>query len=373
MECTLQYFSFDLDMKLLFVGTHFGGGGTESHFVTLAKAMHAAGHEVAAVIRPDTPIHHGLKDSGVQLYFGVFRNAFDPRGIRAVWRACGEFRPDWIVGSFSKEYWPLAIIARLRGVKLALFKHMDYPLRPATHYFIPRLAQRFIVISNFMRDNFIARGIDPARIQILYNPLDLEYFKPDAQLRKTSREQFGYAEDDIVLGFIGAMHPDKGMLPLCDALNQAMEQMPKLKAIWVGDGLAVQDLNTKIQKGGFAPRHFWHTWAEDVRPYYAAIDMLAVPTIGRETFGRVSIEAQASGIPVLCSDNGGLPETFVPDVTGKLLPAGDVAAWRDAILEMAGDTQLRKQLQEKGRSWIAQKFSSSAIAEQFTLLLEESR
>ena len=360
-------------MKLLFVGTHFGGGGTESHFVTLAKAMLAAGHEVAAVVRYGTPIHNGLQGSGVRLYNGVFRNAFDPRGIIATWRACSEFHPDWIIGSFSKEYWPLAIIARLRGVKLALFKHMDYPLRPVTHYFIPRLAHRFIVISNFMRGNFIARGIDPMRVQILYNPLDLEYFKHDARLRKTSREQFGYADDDIVIGFIGAMHPDKGMLPLCDAINQAMGQMPKLKAIWVGEGLAIPDLKAKITNGGFAPRHTLHTWTKDVRPYYAAIDMLAVPTIGRETFGRVSIEAQASGVPVLCSNNGGLPETFIPNVTGKLLPQSDVAAWRDAILELAVNAQLRIQLQQKGRDWVEQKFSAEVIAKQFTQLLEDAR
>jgi glycosyltransferase involved in cell wall biosynthesis len=357
-------------MKLLFVGTHHGGGGTESHFVTLAKAMLAEGHDVAAVIRADTPIHSGLQDSGVKLYFGIFRNAFDPRGIFAVWRACGEFHPDWMIGSFSKEYWPLAIIARLRGVKLALFKHMDYPLKPATQYFIPRLAQRFIVISNFMRDNFIARGIDPKQVQILYNPLDLEYFKPDAQLRQSNRDRFGYTDDDIVVGFIGAMHPDKGMLPLCDALNQAMVVMPKLKAIWVGDGQAVADLNAKIQKGGYPNHHIWHTWAKDVRPYYAAMDMLAVPTIGRETFGRVSIEAQALSLPVLCSNNGGLPETFSHDVTGKLVTSGDVAAWREAILEMAGDDQMRRSLGENGRNWVEKKFSSSSIAKKFTTLLE---
>jgi glycosyltransferase involved in cell wall biosynthesis len=358
-------------MKLLFVGTHHGGGGTESHFITLAKAMHAAGHEVAAVIRADTPIHHGLKDSGVKLYFGVFRNAFDPRGISATWRACGEFQPDWMVGSFSKEYWPLAIIARLRGVKLALFKHMDYPMRPTTRYFIPRMAHRFIVISNFMRNNFIARGIDAERIQMLYNPLDLEYFKPDAQLRKTSREQFGYADDDIVVGFIGAMHPDKGMLPLCDAINQAMTKMPQLKAIWVGEGLAVQDLKAKIQNGGFANHHILHTWSKDVRPYYAAIDILAMPTLVTETFGRVSIEAQACGVTVLCSNLGGLPETLEPNMTGRLLPVGDVTVWRDTILELAGNAQLRKQFQDKGRTWVEQKFSSAAIAKQFTALLKE--
>lgn len=359
-------------MRLLFVGTHYGGGGTESHFITLSKAMREAGHDVAAVVRFDTPIHNGLKDSGVQLYHGVFRNAFDPRGILAVWRAISAFQPDWIVGSFSKEYWPLAVIARLRGVKLALFKHMDYPLRFFTHHFIPRLAHRFIVISKFMRGNFIARGVDATRIQMLYNPLDLDYFKPDAQLRKTSRAQFNYAEDDIVVGFIGAMHPDKGMLPLCDALNQAMAINPHLKAIWVGDGLAVHDLKAKIKNGGYAARHLWHTWAKDVRPYYAAIDILAAPTLVTETFGRVSIEAQASGVPVLCSDLGGLPETMEADVTGKLLPVGDVAVWRDTVLQLAQDAQLRQRLQDKGRKWVAKNFSTAEIAKQFTALLEQS-
>lgn len=360
-------------MRLLFVGTHYGGGGTESHLVTLSKAMLAAGHDVAAVVRPDTPIHNGLAGSGVQLYSGVFRNAFDPRGIIAVWRAVSAFEPDWIVGSFSKEYWPLAVIARLRGVKLALFKHMDYPLRFLTHHFIPRLAHRFIVISEHMRRNFISRGVDATRIDLLYNPIDMEYFHPDPVLRRTSRAQLGFAEDDIVLGFIGAMHPDKGMLPLCDAVNLAMKEAPKLKAIWVGDGLAVQNLKAKIRQGGFANRHTWHTWSPNVLSYYAAVDMLAVPTIGNEAFGRVSIEAQACGIPVLCSDNGGLPETFEPDVTGLLIPPGDVPAWRDAILNLAGNPQLRMQMQNKGRDWVIQKFSTTEIAKQFTKLLDEAQ
>lgn len=359
-------------MKLLFVGTHYGGGGTESHLVTLSKAMLAAGHEVAAVVRPETPIHNALLGSGVRLYSGVFRNAFDPRGITAVWRAISDFGPDWMVGSFSKEYWPLAIIARLRGVKLALFKHMDYPLRFLTHHFIPRLAHRFIVISEHMRRNFIARGVDGNRIQMLYNPLDMDYFKPDPQLRQTSRAQLGFSEDDIVVGFIGAMHPDKGQLPLCEALNQAMAVNPKIKAIWVGDGLVVNELKNNIRNGGFKTHHIWHTWAKDVRPYYAALDMLAVPTIGNEAFGRVSIEAQAFGVPVICSNNGGLPETLKPGITGLLLPPGDINAWREAILNLADDKNSRVQLQNEGRCWIDNRFSTTAIVKQFTKLLEEA-
>lgn len=358
-------------MKLLFVGTSRGGGGTESHFITLAKAMRQEGHEVAAVVSPGSPIHQGLLGSGVRLYTGIFRNAFDPRGIGAVWRAIGVFNPDWIIGSFSKEYWPLAVISKMRGVKLALFRHMTFPLKPVTHYFIPRLADRFIVISNYVRENFIARGINPARIQMLYNPLDLDYFRPDPVLRKASREKFGFDENDIVIGFIGALHPHKGIFTLAESLDLAMAEMPKLKALWVGEGPAEPDLRERIRNGKFASSHICHRWAQDVRPYYAAMDMLAIPSIANEAFGRVSLEAQACAIPVLCSSNGGLPETLQPGTTGLLLPPGDVVAWGAAVLNLARDTQLRTRLQSRGRDWVAITFSTAAIAKQFAHLLEQ--
>ena len=74
----------------------------------------------------------------------------------------------------------------------------------------------------------------------------------------------------------------------------------------------------------------------------------------------------------LVSDNGGLPETFLPEATGRLVLAGDVEAWRDAILDIAGNAELRKRFQENGPSWVAENFSSPVIAKQFTSLLESS-
>jgi len=358
-------------MRLLFVGTNRGGGGTESHFITLARSLQEAGHEVAAVVYPGAPISIGLQGSGVKLIDGVFRNAFDPRGTSTVWRTCSTFKPDWIVGSFSKEYWPLALLASLRGIKLALFKHMDFSMRPATNYFIPRLATRFIVISDFMRKRFIERGIPSERLQVLHNPLDLGYFKLLPGQRAECRAKLGYADEDVVLGFVGALHPDKGIFQLADSLNQAMAQNPRIKAMWIGEGPGDADLKARISIGGFAAHHTQHNWTPDVRPYYAAMDMLAMCSVGGETFGRVSVEAQACGVPVLCSNNGGIPETLQPGVTGLLLPPGDVAAWRDAILDMASKPQLRTQMITSGRYWVEHNFSAPVIAGQFIALLEK--
>lgn len=357
-------------MKLLFVGTNRGGGGTESHFITLARTMQEAGHSVAAIVYPGSPIHTGLRDSGVVLHDGVFRNAFDPRGFRTVWKVCRQYHPDWIIGSFSKEYWPLAVLARLLGVKLALFKHMDFRMRPATNYFIPRMADRFIVISDFMKRKFIARGVKAEHMRVLYNPLNLDYFKPDLELRQTSRKNLGYADNDIVLGFLGALHPDKGFLQLADAVNQAMLAIPNLKALWLGDGRGADALDKIIYGGGFASRHTRHKWTPDVRPFYATIDILAMPSVESETFGRVSIEAQASGVPVLCSDIGGIPETLLPGVTGILLRPGDIAAWRDAIIELASNKPERVKMASQGRAWVEQRFSAPVIGREFEAMLQ---
>jgi len=358
-------------MRLLFVGTNRGGGGTESHFITLARTMQEAGHSVVAIVYPGSPIHTGLVDSGVELHDGVFRNAFDPRGFCTVWKICRQYHPDWIIGSFSKEYWPLAVIARLLGVKLALFKHMDFKMKPATNYFIPRLADRFIVISDFMKEKFIARGVKAEHMHVLYNPLNLDYFKPDSAMRQLARKSLGYVDEDIVIGFLGALHPDKGMLQLAEALNQAMMQIPNLKAIWLGEGPAAEALDNKINSGGFASRHKRHKWTSDVRPFYAAMDMLAMPSVESETFGRVSIEAQASGVPVLCSDIGGIPETLLPGVTGLLLTPGDIAIWRDALIDLARNVEKRRQMAQQGRSWVERRFSAPVIGKEFEVMLRD--
>ena len=357
-------------MKFLFVGTNRGGGGTESHFVTLARTMQEAGHDVSAIVYPGSPIHTGLLKSGVVLHEGVFRNAFDPRGFRTVLKVSKEFKPDWIVGSFSKEYWPLALLAHLLGVRLALFKHMDFPMRSATNYFIPRMADRFIVISDFMKEKFIERGVKAEHMRVLYNPLNLDYYKPDPALRQKTRQALGYAEDDVVLGFLGALHPDKGFLQLADAANQAMLKVPNLKAFWVGEGRAAEALDVVIKGGGFASHHARHKWTPDVRPFYAAMDMLAMPSVESETFGRVSIEAQACGVPVLCSNIGGIPETLLSGVTGLLLTPGDVALWRDALIELASNTPKRFEMAKQGRSWVEQRFSAQIIGREFEAMLK---
>ncbi|RDS80124.1 glycosyltransferase family 1 protein [Dyella monticola] len=357
-------------MKFLFVGTNPENTGAATHFVALAQAMVEAGHSVSAVVYPDGLIANALAKSGVRLYRAQFRNVFDLRGYFATFKAARDLKPDWLVGNFGKEYWPLILVSRLLGVPVALFRHRTPPMGRVSGYLVPRLAQRFFAVSNHARQAYLERGVPPQHVRVLYNPVNMALCKPDAQQRGTILHQLGIPHDAIVLGYFGRIHHSKGIFTLLEALDGAMAQEPRLHAVWLGHGPDVQQLGERIEAGAFAHRHHTLGWIDDVHPYYSAISMLAFPSIATETFGRVSVEAQAAGAPVLGSHIGGVPETLSADVTGLLLPPGDVAAWRDAILKLC-ETDVREPMSVAARDFVDRHFSTRVIADDFVRMLKE--
>ncbi|MHB1272939.1 MAG: glycosyltransferase family 4 protein [Rhodanobacter sp.] len=358
-------------MKFLFVGTNPENTGAASHFVALAQALAEAGHDVSVVVYPDGLIAQGLASSNVRLHEAKFRNVLDLRGYAAVFVAAKQSRPDWLVGNFGKEYWPLILCGRLLKLPVALFRHRTPPMSRISGYLLPRLAQRFFAVSNYARQAYLDRGTPAGLVQVLYNPVNMALCRPDAQQRSAILQTLGIREDAIVLGYFGRIHAGKGILTLLDAANEAMAREPRLHCLWLGDGPDAQSLRDRVAAHPMARRHHFTGWIHDVHPWYSAVSVLAFPSILPETFGRVSIEAQAAGVPVLGSDVGGVPETLQAGVTGMLLPPGDVDAWRDAILKLCDPAQ-RLPMAAATRDYVQRHFSTSVIAADFVCILGEA-
>jgi glycosyltransferase involved in cell wall biosynthesis len=355
-------------MRFLFVGTNPEDTGAATHFVALAQAMAEAGHEVGVVACPGGLIAEALSRSPVRLYPARFRNALDPRGYAKVLAAAREIKPDWLVGNFGKEYWPLVVIGRLLRVPVALFRHRTTPMKRLSAYLFPRLAQRFIAVSNYARQGYLDQGIPPHLVRVLYNPVNMAQFLPDEPGREAIRQSLGIDRDAIVLGYVGRMHGRKGVLALLEAAEAAMLREPRLHCLWIGDGPEAQALRERVAAGPQHARHHFIGWTHDVHAYYGVMSMLAFPSIEPETFGRVSVEAQAAGVPVLASHIGGIPETLDPGVTGLLLPPGDVGAWRDAIVQMCGSSP-QLPMGAALQQFALAHFGTAVIAAEFTRML----
>jgi glycosyltransferase involved in cell wall biosynthesis len=87
-------------------------------------------------------------------------------------------------------------------------------------------------------------------------------------------------------------------------------------------------------------------------------DIIVVPSIFEEPFGRVNIEAMAAGKPVIASRVGGIPEVIEDNVSGILVPNGDGDALAKAMIKLIDDAELRRRLGENGRRFVEEKFDT---------------
>jgi glycosyltransferase involved in cell wall biosynthesis len=357
-------------MRVLFVGSNPGGGGTESHFISLCHALANAGHEVFAAVRPDDFIHRGLaQDRRIQIFPIEFRSRRDVTAVRTLARLARRIRPDWMIGAFKLEYWGIAVAAKAAGIPLALFSHLDQRIRPVMLHRVTRLVRGVIVPSEYMRSRSMERGVPADRVAVLPNPIDAAHFGSHAPLRAKTRAALGLEPNDILFGFVGRFEPAKGVHTLATALNNVMTSQSRVHALWVGHGKSEQELRALAASTGFENRHHWMPWIDDVVPAYAAMDVLALPSVGSETFGRVLIEAQAHGIPVLGASNGGIPEALLDGQTGRLIPPGNVDLWTAGIAELVQNAQLRARFGAQARRF-AQRFAARHIAADFLHVLD---
>jgi glycosyltransferase involved in cell wall biosynthesis len=350
-------------MRLLFVGTTREPGGAASHFISLTTAMAAAGHEVAAVASPDSGIWRALESDGrVALYAGEFNQKLDRSGMSAVRKASGKLRPDWIIGAFEHDYWGTALVAAARRTPLALFLHHAH-LKRSSKRVLPWLVRRFLLPSEYLRTWVVDRGLSDSRSKVLFNPIDTRHFHPCEKKRAVQREALGIPAEDVLVGFVGRIEAHKGVLMYAEALTRAMERVPTLRALWVGFGQLEADVDNIIKRSNFSSRHVRMPWTDDVAPHYAAMDALAMPSTGPEAFGRVSVEAQACGVPVLASAIGGIGETIQAGTTGTLVIPSDVDAWTTALCELATDKARRLAMGAAGPGFVRRAFDSEHIAD----------
>lgn len=200
--------------------------------------------------------------------------------------------------------------------------------------------------------------------------VDTALFRPDAARRQRVRERIRWNDADPVVGYVGRFVPHKGVETILDALTGVAAPW---RALFVGGGPGQRSLES------FAAAHVGRVHVvtgvrhDEVAEWLNAIDVLCVPSRTgkrwREQFGRVLIEAMASGVPVLASDSGEIP--YVVGGAGQLLPERDVAAWASAIQRACTDAGWRREVAARGLARARAQFDWSVVAARHLRFFDE--
>lgn len=171
------------------------------------------------------------------------------------------------------------------------------------------------------------------RATVIKNGIDIRRFAFSTALREECREQLGYARGDYVIGHVGRFAEQKNHRFLIDVFYEVSKACPEARLLLLGEGELQDEIRQRVSRYGLDDRVIFAGVTEQTERYYCAMDVFVLPSI-YEGFGNVNMEAQASGLSCVVSDQ--VPREA--DVSGRVefLPLGDAAAWRDSLLKYKG-------------------------------------
>jgi glycosyltransferase involved in cell wall biosynthesis len=194
-------------------------------------------------------------------------------------------------------------------------------------------------------------------------------------LREETRRRCNLPPDALVLGFIGRIVRDKGIIELTVAWKELREEFPDLHLLLVGPHEPQDPIPAEIDRILHSdPRVHLLGEVSNTQPLYAVMDVLALPTY-REGFPNVLLEAAGMQVPVVATRVPGCADAVQDGVTGMLVPPFEAARLAEAVRTYLHDGELRRRHGAAARDWVLQEFRPEgiwqAVYEKYLELLEK--
>jgi glycosyltransferase involved in cell wall biosynthesis len=236
--------------------------------------------------------------------------------------------------------------------------------------------ERVIAISHFVGEHVAASyGVPPERLRVIPRGVDVNRFDPDKVRpeRLIALMKAWRLSDGVPLVLLpGRLTRWKGQLVLIEAI--ARLQRPELHAVILGSGGARyrRELENAVMQTGAAGNFRFVEDCADIAVAYMLADVVVSASTLPEGFGRVIVEAQAMGRPVIATAHGGAQETVLPGETGWLVPPGDAEALAAALAQaLDQDPAARLAMARREIAHAREYFSSSLMTRRTLAVYEE--
>jgi glycosyltransferase involved in cell wall biosynthesis len=234
--------------------------------------------------------------------------------------------------------------------------------------FLGRFTDRIVCVSNAVKDYAIEQNprIPADKYHVIYNGVDTSRFHPRAN-REQILERFGISPEQLVVGSISRLAPQKRVSDLIAASKEVLTHHPQAHFLVAGDGPMAGKLIDEVRSGDLEQSFTFTGNVRDTENLYPAIDVFT-QTAEREGFGLSTAEAMASGTAVVAANTGAIPELIKHGETGLLYEVGDVSGLAESITTLLNDKQRRVRLGHNAIEIINNQFNITAVPENYRTL-----
>jgi glycosyltransferase involved in cell wall biosynthesis len=236
---------------------------------------------------------------------------------------------------------------------------------------LSRFADWAISNSQAGKEFLIQRGIEPSRVKVIYNGINLNRLNPNCDGVERVRQNIGIPQGGKVVGMMARMFPPKNHALFLQAAALISQTAPQTRFAFLGDGPLKTRLEELSREFGLESETIFLGEQQDVGTYLSAFD-IAVLSSDTEGCSNSLLEAMALGIPVVATDVGGNREVVSPGESGLLVPPGDAEALAKAIIMLLENPRLAKSMGEQARQRVITEFSLERMVSQYQSLYEDT-
>ena len=350
-------------MKILQVIPYFCFGGAETMCENLTYALKAMGHDVTVVSLYDrhTPISDRMEQAGVKILYLDKKLGMDVSMVPKLLKIMRKEHPDAVHTHLDVIKYA-ALAARLAGIKRCIHtvhnvaqKEAEGLARKINKVWFSFGMATPVALSPEVRDTIReVYGLPEEKVPVIYNGVDLSKCRPKESYR---------AEENVTFVHIGRFNEQKNHRGLLEAFRKVAEEIPGCRLNLLGDGELLEETKQYAKELGIAEKVHFLGSQSNVYPYLQEADVFLLPS-NYEGMPMTIIEAMGTGLPIVATKVGGVPDMLADGESG-LLTAVDPQEVAAACKKLALDENLRQKLGTKAKT-DSVRFSARFMAEQYS-------
>lgn len=347
-------------MKKLKVLQVIGGGeigGAERHLLTLMRLMDRERFTPELLCLCRGPFAPQCRQEGITTHEVIMRHKLDLTTVAPIRHLIRKQDIDIVHTHGVRANLVARIAGRAEGIPVVTTFHslLRYDYSSQAEAWVARVltrltnnrTDRFIAISGAVKEDLIAMGVAPDKVQVIYNGLDVSLLVPGDDPNAV-RRKLGILPGQRVVAMVGRLHAVKGHVYLLQAARQIVTQYDDVVFLLVGEGPERQQIERTVEELGLSDKVIMTGYYPNISELYPIMDMLCLPSL-MEGMGLVLLEAMYFGVPVVATQVGGIPEVIIDGESGLLVAPGNSEALAVAITWLLDDFYLRQRLIAGGR------------------------
>lgn len=364
-------------MKVLHVISSGGMYGAEAVILNLSRALNEQSHRAILGVfsnsaQPNLQLHQRALEEGIESHLISCDGQIDRSVPEAIRQLANNTHADVVHAHGYKA--DVYVYLAMRNSPKPIVSTCHGWIEPNTMVRLYGALDRFLLrsyggivaISEEVKQKLLRAGVKEDRVHLIQNGIDL---RPFNAARQGIQSPDG-ADRALQVGFVGRLSQEKGPDLFLRAAAEVVREMPRIKFLLAGDGPKKAELEVLIDSLHIREHVFLLGRTEDMASFYASLDIL-VSSSRQEGLPIALLEGMASGLPLVATAVGSVPEIVQTDRTGILVPAENVQALAKAINELLQEPTLRDRYGGAAKALIADKYSADRMAANYISLYEE--